>query len=323
MSQNGKIIVFSEEENLCYELLAAARPIANKLNLQVGVICLKQANKEPSEYIYYGADIVYNIQDFDLKQVNPDQYVQLILSVINQVNPEVILIGGSKIGKEITPRVATRLNVSSVSDCLSLNIDEEKKILSSRMIYGGNSNIILTSLKKPFIVSLKTKVFEKIAKDNLRKGEVVEFKAQIEESKVKIVERIDSQKGDVNIRNSQIIVSIGRGLKKQEDLDIIKELSNLLGGTIGGSRPIVEDFKWLPKERQVGLSGETVKPNLYVAVGISGQIHHIVGMKDSRVIVAVNSDEGAPIFEACDYGVVGDLYQVIPELIKILKSNSK
>jgi len=323
MSQNGKIIVFSEEENLCYELLAAARPIANKLNLQVGVICLKQANKEPSEYIYYGADIVYNIQDFDLKQVNPDQYVQLILSVINQVNPEVILIGGSKIGKEITPRVATRLNVSSVSDCLSLNIDEEKKILSSRMIYGGNSNIILTSLKKPFIVSLKTKVFEKIAKDNLRKGEVVEFKAQIEESKVKIVERIDSQKGDVNIRNSQIIVSIGRGLKKQEDLDIIKELSNLLGGTIGGSRPIVEDFKWLPKERQVGLSGETVKPNLYVAVGISGQIHHIIGMKDSRVIVAVNSDEGAPIFEACDYGVVGDLYQIIPELIKILKSNLK
>ena len=323
MSQNGKIIVFSEEENLCYELLAAARPIANKLNLQVGVICLKQANKEPSEYIYYGADIVYNIQDFDLKQVNPDQYVQLILSVINQVNPEVILIGGSKIGKEITPRVATRLNVSSVSDCLSLNIDEENKILSSRMIYGGNSNIILTSVKKPFIGSLKTKVFEKIAKDNSRKGEVVEFKAQIEESKVKIVERIDSQKGDVNIRNSQIIVSIGRGLKKQEDLDIIKELSNLLGGTIGGSRPIVEDFKWLPKERQVGLSGETVKPNLYVAVGISGQIHHIVGMKDSRVIVAVNSDEGAPIFEACDYGVVGDLYQVIPELIKILKSNLK
>ena len=323
MSQSGKIIVFSEEENLCYELLAAARPIADKLNLQVGVICLKQANKESSEYIFYGADIVYNIQDFDLKQVNPDQNVQLILSVVNQVNPEVILIGGSKIGKEITPRVATRLNVSSVADCLSLNVDEENKILSSRMIYGGNSNVILTSVKKPFIGSLKTKVFEKIAKDDSRKGEVVEFKAQIEESKVKIVERIDSQKGDVNIRNSQVIVSIGRGLKKQEDLDIIKELSNLLGGTIGGSRPIVEDFKWLPKERQVGLSGETVKPNLYVAVGISGQIHHIIGMKDSRVIVAVNSDEGAPIFEACDYGVVGDLYQVIPELIKILKSNLK
>ena len=323
MSQSGKIIVFSEEENLCYELLAATRPIADKLNLQVGVICLKQVNKESSEYIFYGADIVYNIQDFDLKQVNSDQYVQLILSVVNQVNPEVILIGGSKIGKEITPRVATRLNVSSVADCLSLNIDEENKILSSRMIYGGNSNVILTSVKKPFIGSLKTKVFEKIAKDDSRKGEVVEFKAQIEESKVKIVERIYSQKGDVNIRNSQVIVSIGRGLKKQEDLDIIKELSNLLGGTIGGSRPIVEDFKWLPKERQVGLSGETVKPNLYVAVGISGQIHHIIGMKDSRVIVAVNSDEGAPIFEACDYGVVGDLYQVIPELIKILKSNLK
>ncbi|MEM3614584.1 MAG: electron transfer flavoprotein subunit alpha/FixB family protein, partial [Nitrososphaerales archaeon] len=126
--------------------------------------------------------------------------------------------------------------------------------------------------------------------------------------------------GSVNLRSSSVIVTAGRGVKKKEDLAIVEELANVVGGVLAGTRPLVEDLKWLPKERQVGLSGETVKPNLYIAVGVSGQIHHIVGMKDSRVIVAINTDEKAPIFQVCDYGIVGDLYQVVPELTKALKA---
>jgi electron transfer flavoprotein alpha subunit len=321
MSQKGSILVFSEDQNLVFELLAAARPIADKLNLEVGNILLdSKASQIANDYVIYGADVTFLFKNQILETPNPETYLQAIVAVVQQVNPEALLIGGSKRGRELAPRIATRLKTGCAADCISLSVDQDNRIMSTRMVYGGNSNVILVSKNKPLVASVRPKTFERLPKDELRKGRIVNLEIQVGEPRAKVVSIIGAEKGRVNIRNSPIIVTAGRGVKKKEDLSIIEEFASTIGGVVAGSRPLVEDFKWLPKERQVGLSGETVKPSLYVAVGVSGQIHHIVGMKDSRVVVAINSDEAAPIFEACDYGIVGDLYQVIPELSKAFKS---
>ncbi|MEM3073453.1 MAG: electron transfer flavoprotein subunit alpha/FixB family protein, partial [Nitrososphaerales archaeon] len=212
-----------------------------------------------------------------------------------------------------------RMGSACAADCISFDVDSSGRILSTRMVYGGAANIVLAAKASPLVASIRPKTFEKLQRDESRKADVISVKAKVGEPKVKIISTITAEKGSVNLRSSSVIVTAGRGVKKKEDLAIVEELANVVGGVLAGTRPLVEDLKWLPKERQVGLSGETVKPNLYIAVGVSGQIHHIVGMKDSRVIVAINTDEKAPIFQVCDYGIVGDLYQVVPELTKALK----
>jgi electron transfer flavoprotein alpha subunit len=252
-----------------------------------------------------------------------DAQVDALTAVVEQIKPEVVLIGGSKRGRELAPRLAARFGSACAADCIAFDVDGSGRILSTRMVYGGAANIILAAKAKPLICSVRPKTFEKLQRDDSRRSDVIAVKAKVGEPRVKIVGTIRAEKGAVNLRSSPVIVTAGRGVKKKEDLAIIEELAKTLGGVLGATRPLVEDLKWLPKERQVGLSGETVKPNLYIAVGVSGQIHHIVGMKDSRVIVAINTDEKAPIFQVCDYGIVGDLYQIVPELTRVLKSLNK
>jgi len=320
LSGNRLLLTYSEEPTLALEVLAAAHAIASKASFKVGAITIKPSEEWVKELSAYGADTIYTIEDSTQEVKSIDAQLDAVIAVIEQTKPEAVLIGGSKRGRELAPRLAAKLGSGCAADCIAFDVDSEGRILSTRMVYGGASNSVLAAKVKPFICSVRPKTFEKLQRDDSRTADVVSIKARIGEPRVKIVDIIRAEKGAVNLRNSPVIVTAGRGVKKKEDLAIVEELAKTLGGVLGGTRPLVEDLKWLPKERQVGLSGETVKPNLYIAVGVSGQIHHIVGMKDSRVIVAINTDEKAPIFQVCDYGIVGDLYQVVPELTRALKT---
>jgi electron transfer flavoprotein alpha subunit len=320
---NRIILTYSEEPALALEALAAAHTIASKTPFRVGAISIKPTQEWIKELTAYGADIVYVVEDSIQEVKSIDAQVDALTAVVEQIKPEVVLIGGSKRGRELAPRLAARFGSACAADCITFDVDGSGRILSTRMVYGGAANIILAAKAKPLICSVRPKTFEKLQRDDSRRSDIIAVKAKVGEPRVKIVGTIRAEKGAVNLRSSPVIVTAGRGVKKKEDLAIIEELAKTLGGVLGATRPLVEDLKWLPKERQVGLSGETVKPNLYIAVGVSGQIHHIVGMKDSRVIVAINTDEKAPIFQVCDYGIVGDLYQIVPELTRVLKSLNK
>lgn len=323
MDGNRIILTYSEEPALALEALAAAHTIASKTPFRVGAISIKPTQEWIKELTAYGADIVYVVEDSIQEVKSIDAQVDALTAVVEQIKPEVVLIGGSKRGRELAPRLAARFGSACAADCITFDVDGSGRILSTRMVYGGAANIILAAKAKPLICSVRPKTFEKLQRDDSRRSDIIAVKAKVGEPRVKIVGTIRAEKGAVNLRSSPVIVTAGRGVKKKEDLAIIEELAKTLGGVLGATRPLVEDLKWLPKERQVGLSGETVKPNLYIAVGVSGQIHHIVGMKDSRVIVAINTDEKAPIFQVCDYGIVGDLYQIVPELTRVLKSLNK
>jgi electron transfer flavoprotein alpha subunit len=320
---NRVILTYSEEPVLALEALAAAHTIASKTPFRVGAISIKPTQEWIKELTAYGADIVYVVEDSIQEVKSIDAQVDALTAVVEQIKPEAVLIGGSKRGRELAPRLAARFGSACAADCITFDVDGSGRILSTRMVYGGAANIILAAKAKPLICSVRPKTFEKLQRDDSRRSDVIAVKAKVGEPRVKIVGTIRAEKGAVNLRSSPVIVTADRGVKKKEDLAIIEELAKTLGGVLGATRPLVEDLKWLPKERQVGLSGETVKPNLYIAVGVSGQIHHIVGMKDSRVIVAINTDEKAPIFQVCDYGIVGDLYQIVPELTRVLKSLNK
>jgi electron transfer flavoprotein alpha subunit len=320
---NRIILTYSEEPVLALEALAAAHTIASKTPFRVGAISIKPTQEWIKELTAYGADIVYVVEDSIQEVKSIDAQVDALTAVVEQIKPEVVLIGGSKRGRELAPRLAARFGSACAADCITFDVDGSGRILSTRMVYGGAANIILAAKAKPLICSVRPKTFEKLQRDDSRRSDVIAVKAKVGEPRVKIVGTIRAEKGAVNLRSSPVIVTAGRGVRKKEDLAMIEELAKTLGGVLGATRPLVEDLKWLPKERQVGLSGETVKPNLYIAVGVSGQIHHIVGMKDSRVIVAINTDEKAPIFQVCDYGIVGDLYQIVPELTRVLKSLNK
>ena len=320
MSENKILLTYSEEPTLALEALAAAHTIASKIPLKVGAISIKPTQDWVKELAAYGADIIYAVDDLVQEVKSIEVQLDALTAVIEQTKPEAVLIGGSKRGRELAPRLAARLGSACAADCIAFDVDNSGRILSTRMVYGGASNIILAAKEKPYICSVRPKTFEKLQRDDSRKADIISIKVKVGEPRVKIVDIIRAERGVVNLRSSPVIVTAGRGVKKKEDLVIVEELAKTLGGVLGGTRPLVEDLKWLPKERQVGLSGETVKPNLYIAVGVSGQIHHIVGMKDSRVIVAINIDEKAPIFQVCDYGIIGDLYQVVPELTKAFKT---
>ncbi len=320
MAEDRLIITYSEEPTLALEALSAAHTIASKLPLKVGAVTLGSNPEWAKELAAYGADLVYQVETNGFDTKNVEVQLQALLATIEQTKPEAILIGGSKRGRELAPRLAARLGSACAADCISFDVDSSGRLLATRMVYGGSANVVLAARVSPLIASIKPKTFERLSHDESRKAEAIGVKAQIAEPRDKITGTIPAEKGTVNLRASKAIVTAGRGVKKKEDLALIEELAKAVGGVLAGTRPLVEDLKWLPKERQVGLSGETVKPNLYIAVGVSGQIHHVVGMKDSRVIVAVNTDDKAPIFQVCDYGIVGDLYQVVPELTKAFKS---
>lgn len=316
---DDKVWVFSEDKSVALELLAKGRELADSLRCKLAVILLgNDVKREADEYIAFGADKVYVKDDPVLAQFYVESHKSVIAGLAEEKNPSMILVGGTRRGKELAPRIAQKLETGCITDCIDLRL-EDSKLVTERLMYGGNAVAIGSFKKEPQVAIVPPRRFEKLPKDDSRKGETVDIDVPIEDPKTKIVETKEREISGVRIEDARIIVSAGRGFKKKEDLELIRELAKLLEGEVGSSRPLAADLKWLSEDHWVGLSGHKVKPDLYIAVGISGQIQHLAGMRDSKVIVAINSDEEAPILSVADYGLVADLYQAIPKLVEAIK----
>ena len=310
------VLVYSDDKKLVFELLNKAGELAKELGKKVNAVII--GDGDAKEYISYGADNVI-IVETDLKDFKAEEYTDYLYNVIKETGVETVLIGSNKNGKELASRLAGKLSTGCIIDANKIYV-KDKKIVTERVVYSGNAIAVQQFNSKPSIVTIPPKVFDPLPRNDNRKGEIINKKFDIEKYASKIVKITEMKTGDVNVEDADIIVSCGRGFKNKDDIKLVQELADALKSkTIGCSRPIAADLKWLSEDHWIGLSGHKVKPKLYIAAGISGQIQHIAGMRDSGTVVAINKDPEALIFKSADYGIVGDLYEVLPKLTAAIK----
>ena len=313
------VMTFSENETIALELLSKGRELADKLSTPLVAVLLHTNDDAAAKtLIAHGADKVYKIT-LSIDQIDIELYLNTLSNLIEELKPQILLLGSNRIGKELAPRLASKYDTGSAIECISVDLDGNNNLKIKRVVFSGNGVSSQTYTTRPQIATLALQTFKPLPRDDGRTGEIIEKAIEHPEPKVKVVSVSERSKGTVCIEDAEYIVSTGRGLKNKEDLQIVKNLAESLKAELGCSRPIASDLKWLPTEHWVGLSGHKVKPKIYIACGISGQIQHLAGMRDSDIIVAINKDPEAPIFNAADYGIVGDMYQVIPALIEKLR----
>ena len=319
MSEYKGVWVFSENQPLMLELLGKGREIADKLQTELTAIVLGSGVKEKAEEaVNYGADKVYVVDDPKLETFQAERYLSALASLTSQYKPETFLIGSTKDGKALAARLATRLNTGCVTDCLQIEVTSEKGLTAKKIVYGGNAIATITWRTKPQIATVPPRTFEK-PEFKERKGQIIQVEAELEEPKTEKVEVKPLEVSQVKIEEADVIVSCGRGFEKKEDLALAEELAKILNAQVGCSRPLAEDRKWFSE--WIGLSGHKVKPSLYIACGISGVIQHVAGIRDSKIIVAINTDENAPIVEMADYIIVGDIHEMIPAITEAFKKH--
>ncbi|WP_101773690.1 electron transfer flavoprotein subunit alpha/FixB family protein [Peptostreptococcus faecalis] len=329
INQYNDIWVFAEQRQgtltpVVIELLGEGRKLADVKGKKLNAILVgNNIEHLIPELISYGAETVYVAEGDLLENFTTDAYTKVIVDAVNEIKPEIMLLGATHIGRDLAPRIASRLNTGLTADCTKLEIDEEDgKIKQTRPAFGGNiMATIICPDSRPQMSTVRPGVMDKAKKDTTREGEVVRLDYDLKESDIrtKVLEVVKSAHEKVSLTDANIIVSGGLGLKTADGFKLIEELADKLGGVVGSSRAAV-DSGWIDRAHQVGQTGVTVKPNLYIACGISGAIQHLAGMKESDIIVAINSDPDAPIFNVADYGIVGDLYKVIPEIISSIDS---
>lgn len=325
------IFVFVEQrdgkiQNVGLELLGKARELADNLGQEVYAMFLGNNIKaQANDLISYGADKVLLVEDESLAVYTTEPYTQAIAQMINDKKPSIVLIGSTTIGRDLGPRVSARVVTGLTADCTKLEINEEdKELWSTRPAFGGNlMATIVCPNHRPQMSTVRPGVMQRMAKDDSRKGEVIEYKVNFQKDKfkVKVLETV-KQEAKVDITEAKILVSGGRGVGNTEGFKKLEELANVLKGEVSSSRAMV-DAGVMPSERQVGQTGKTVRPNLYMACGISGAIQHIAGMESSEFIVAINKDKYAPIMQLADLGIVGDLHKIVPMLTERLKQEVK
>ncbi|MTI70463.1 MAG: electron transfer flavoprotein subunit alpha/FixB family protein [Firmicutes bacterium] len=308
--------------NVSVELIGEGRKIADKLGVDLTCVLLgNDIDNLALDLVKYGADRVLYAEDKLLEVYTTEGYTSVICDFVNERKPEILMIGATTIGRDLGPRISARLKTGLTADCTKLEIDDEdKKLLQTRPAFGGNLlATIICPDHRPQMCTVRPGVMEKAHYDEGRNGEIEKIEVDIKEKdiKAKVEKRVKHEKAKVSLEDSEIIVSGGRGLGKKEGFDLIEKLANKLGGVVGSSRPLV-DSGWIDHAHQVGQTGTTVRPKLYIACGISGAIQHLAGMQNSDCIVAINKDPEAAIFKVADYGIVGDLYEVIPQLIEAL-----
>jgi electron transfer flavoprotein alpha subunit len=317
MSEHEGILVFSERHDLMLEMLGKGRQIADKLQKSLAAVLIGfNVQEKGDELIKYGADKVYLVANQALAHFQIETYLSVLHNLAVNYKPEIILIGSTRNGKPLAARLATRLEAGCVPDCNRLSVDDERRLVGERITYGGNAAAKITWKTKPQIATVPARAFEK-PEPKAHSGQLVKVDFKIEEPGTETVETKPLEVSSVRIEDADVIISCGRGLGKKEDRALLDDLATVLCGQVGCSRPLAEDRKWFTE--WVGLSGHKVKPKLYIACGISGVIQHVAGIRDAKVIVAINKDEQAPIFEAADYGVVGNLYEILPALKEALK----
>ncbi|MCF7887332.1 MAG: electron transfer flavoprotein subunit alpha [Candidatus Omnitrophica bacterium] len=328
LSDYKGVWVYAENSNgniapVVFELLNKARQLANDLDAEVSAILLGNGiEKKAEELIQRGADKVYLVDSKDLEHYISENYTIKIVELIEKYKPEILLAGATTTGRSLAARIAVKCYAGLTADCTGLEIDKDKKILiQTRPAFGGNIMAqIISPNFRPQMATVRHKVMPEAKLDPTRKGEIIKesFDSNNVDKRIKFLDFVKEEVSTVNLAEADIIVSGGRGLGSPENFKIIEELAKNLDAAIGSSRACV-DAGWIPYSHQVGQTGRTVCPKIYIACGISGQIQHLVGMQSSDLIIAINKDPDAPIFKVADYGIVGDLFKVIPLFTKQLK----
>lgn len=319
-------VVRGKIKGVSLELLGQGRKMADDLGEKlVAIIPGNEIEDFAKMAIHYGADEAIVVDQKELKEYSTDGYTKAMCTLIKKYNPAVLLIGATNNGRDLGPRVSSRMQTGLTADCTELGVDSETRLVKwTRPAFGGNlMATILCPDHRPQIGTVRPGVFKKPEEDTGRKGEIIHETVEFgpDEIRTRIVEVITEAGGaDVNLEEAEIIVSGGRGVGGPEGFEVLKELADEIGAQIGASRAAV-DSGWISSLHQVGQTGKSVGPKIYIACGISGAIQHVAGMSSSDVIIAINKDPDAPIFNIADYGIVGDLFEIIPELTKRIRSS--
>lgn len=321
--------VFAEQRrgkpsSVVYELLGEGRKLADDLSEELSAVLLgHNVDDAANELIAHGAEKVYVVDDPALADFQDEPYAQVITELVQEYKPSIFLLGATTIGRSLGPRVAARLRTGLTADCTGLAIDKERRLLlQTRPAFGGNiMATILCPDRRPQMATVRHKVMKRAARDDARRGEIIRLVKEILPPRARLVRVVEETHQMVNLAEADIIVSGGRGLGKAENFKIIEDLARVLGAAVGASRAAV-DAGWIPYAHQVGQTGKTVCPKIYIACGISGAIQHLAGMGSSDIIVAINKDPSAPIFNVATYGIVGDLFEVVPALTAELRKSA-
>lgn len=311
----NKILLYGDDLNRLRNLTVYGRRLAKETGATlVTAVVRPDAEQIAEEVASFGSDVVVVI-DVPARAFFAETIVENLFGVYNEENPDALFFSSTFLGREIAPRLATKLKTGCITECSHVEMNEKGELVAERLVYGGiaASRMVITKAPQVFTVTFDTDASNTLteeSKSELIKREYVESKVSKRiTGKAKIEKSID-------LAGAETIISVGRGFNSEKDIELIRPLLEHLNAELGCSRPIAEDFRWLPVERLVGLTGTVVKPKLYLAIGISGQIQHQVGMKNSKLIIAINNNPQAPIFEIADYGVVGDLYEIVPKLVE-------
>ncbi len=327
--------VDNEISSIAFELLGKAKDLAKDLSTDVTAVLLGSGVKDLADKLAeYGADKVIVVDDPELKVYRTEPYAHALSSVINKYKPEIVLVGATAIGRDLGPRVSARVATGLTADCTVLEIgdfplqaipgQEQKhnQLLMTRPAFGGNTiATIACPDNRPQMATVRAGVMQKIEPIKGAKAVVEEYNPGFtpDNKYVEILDVVKAVTDTVDIMDAKILVSGGRGVGSPENFKILEDLAEVLGGTVSCSRAVV-DSGWKPKDLQVGQTGKTVRPNVYFAIGISGAIQHVAGMEESDIIIAINKDADAPIFDVADYGIVGDLNKIVPKLTESLKA---
>lgn len=311
-------------QNVAYEMLGEANSLASDLGQKVVALLLGDKVKDKCEnLIHFGADAVYYVDHPFLKEYMAEPYAKAITQTIKEYDPEIVLFGATSIGRDLAPRISARIKTGLTADCTSLCIHPESKLLQmTRPAFGGNLMAIIECRNhRPQMATIRPGVMQPMEKDETRTGEVkkIEIEFSNADKTVEILEVIKKEKTAADISRAKCLISGGRGIGSAEGFKMLDELANSLGGQVAASRAAV-DAGWIDKEHQVGQTGKTVRPELYLACGISGAIQHVAGMENSNVIIAINKNETAPIFEVADLGIVGDVNTILPKLNEAVRN---
>ena len=336
------VYVFAQQvdnklNGIAIELVCEAKRLAAKLDTFVAAIVIGSGIKGLADELgAYGADKVIVIDDPELKEYRTEPYTHALASAINEYKPDILLVGATAIGRDLAPRVAARIHTGLTADCTQLEINDfpivarpgveqkHNQLLMTRPAFGGNTIATIACPDfRPQMATVRPGVMQRSEKTD-NKAEVIEFNPGFtpDHNYVEILEIVKELNKVADIMDAKILVSGGRGVGSAENFKILEDLAEALGGQVSCSRAVV-DSGWKPKDLQVGQTGKTVRPQVYFAIGISGAIQHLAGMEESDLIIAINKDETAPIFDVADYGIVGDLNKIVPKLTELIKANKK
>lgn len=301
----SEIWAISEKTAALLELVAHAKSLSRGET----IVAFAFSPEEAEEVSSHGADQVIHLQGAG----RPESWVDLIIERANSAKPTAILWGSSKRAKEMAARVSAALNTGLITECF--NIERTEEFVCERYIYGGLCISKEATSSQPFMATVSAKTIEALPEGEKAKIEVVTGANEVYR-----VKELRQSQASSNLGESGVVVCVGRGISKKEDIDLARRLAKALGGEVGCTRPVAEDLDWMPEEYYIGISGQTVKPNLYFGIGVSGQIQHVAGIRDSKIVVAIEKNENAPILEAADYILLGDLYEILPALLKALSA---